>query len=193
MAFSNLITMARTTLKTGNILLAEPFMLDPNFKRSAVLLCEHNEEGSIGFIMNKKLDMRVDELLADFPEFDTEVFYGGPVQTDTIHYIHNVGDLLEDSRKITEGVWWGGDFEKLKFLISSQLITPANIRFYVGYSGWSEGQLLDEMAIGSWVTADMHPNYIFKSSPEDLWSQIMSNKGDSFSVIATMPDGVTWN
>ncbi len=193
MAFSNLITMARTTLKTGNILLAEPFMLDPNFKRSAVLLCEHNEEGSIGFIMNKKLDMRVDELLADFPEFDTEVFYGGPVQTDTIHYIHNVGDLLEDSRKITEGVWWGGDFEKLKFLISSQLITPANIRFYVGYSGWSEGQLLDEMAIGSWVTADMHPNYIFKSSPDELWSQIMSNKGDSFSVIATMPDGVTWN
>jgi putative transcriptional regulator len=185
--------MARTTLKTGNILLAEPFMLDPNFKRSAVLLCEHNEEGSIGFIMNKKLDMRVDELIADFPEFNTEVFFGGPVQTDTIHYIHNVGDLLEDSRKITDGVWWGGSFEKLKFLIASQLITPANIRFYVGYSGWSEGQLSDEMAWGSWVTADMHPNYIFKSKPDVLWSQIMANKGDAFAIIASMPDSVTLN
>ncbi len=168
-------------------------MLDPHFRRSAVLLCEHSEEGSIGFIMNKRLDMRVDELVSDFPEFNARVFFGGPVQTDTLHYIHNVGELLEDSRKISNGVWWGGSFEKLKFLISSQLITAANIRFFIGYSGWSEGQLLDEMNIGSWVTADMHPNYIFKSSPDALWSQIMSNKGDTFAVIATMPESATWN
>lgn len=185
--------MAKTTVKTGNILLAEPFMMDPNFRRSAVLLCEHNEEGSIGFIMNKKLDMRVDELIADFPEFNAQVFYGGPVQTDTIHYIHNVGELLEDSRKVADGVWWGGSFDKLKFLISSQLITLDNIRFFIGYSGWSDGQLVDEMNFGSWITADMHPNYIFKSSPESLWSQIMSNKGDAFSVIATMPEIITLN
>lgn len=185
--------MAKTTIKGGSVLLSEPFMLDPNFKRSAVLLCEHGEEGSIGFILNKKLDMRVDELIADFPDFDTNIFFGGPVQTDTIHYIHNVGDLLEDSRKIAEGVWWGGNFEKLKFLISSNLITAANIRFFVGYSGWSEGQLMEELNYGSWVLADMHPNYLFKSRPESLWSQIMSNKGDAFSVIATMPDAVSWN
>lgn len=169
-------------------------MLDPNFKRTAVLLCEHSkEDGSIGFILNKKLDMRVDELIADFPEFDTRVFFGGPVQTDTIHYVHNMGDLLEESRKVAEGVWWGGSFEKLKFLITSRLITPANIRFFVGYSGWSEGQLREEMGIGSWVLADMHPNYLFKSRPEVLWSQIMSNKGDAYTIIANMPDSVTYN
>jgi putative transcriptional regulator len=185
--------MAKTIIKNGCILLSEPFMLDPNFKRSAVLLCEHGEEGSIGFILNKKLDMRVDELIAGFPEFETQVFFGGPVQTDTIHYIHNVGDLLEDSRRVADGVWWGGNFEKLKFLISSHLITRENIRFFIGYSGWSEGQLSDEMNFGSWVVADMHPNYLFKSRPESLWAQIMSHKGDAFSVIATMPDAVTWN
>ena len=87
--------------------MAEPFMLDPNFKRTAVLLCEHSEESSIGFILNKKLDMRVDALVNDFPEFDATVFFGGPVQTDTIHYIHNLGDLLEDSRTVAKGVWWG--------------------------------------------------------------------------------------
>ncbi len=185
--------MATTSINTGKILLAEPFMLDPNFKRSAVLLAEHSEDGSIGFILNKKLDMRVDRLIAQFPEFNAPVFFGGPVQTDTIHYVHNVGELLEDSRRIHHGVWWGGSFEKLKFLISSKLITSDNIRFFVGYSGWTEGQLTDEMNIGSWLLADMHPNYLFKSKPDYLWQQIMSNKGDAFTVIATMPDAVTCN
>ena len=136
--------MTKREIKTGSVLLAEPFMFDSNFKRSAILLCEHNEEGSIGFILNKELDMQVDELIADFPSFDGKVFFGGPVQTDTIHYIHNVGNLLEDSVKVVPGVYWGGDFEKLKFLIQSDMIKPHNIRFFVGYSGWSDGQLGDE-------------------------------------------------
>lgn len=180
-------------ITAGDVLLSEPFMIDSNFKRSAVLLCEHNEDGSIGFILNKKLDMRVDELIADFPEFDAPVYFGGPVQTDTIHYIHNVGDLLEDSRLISKSVWWGGNFEKLKFLITSELIKPQNIRFFVGYSGWSEGQLDEEMEGNSWVIADMHPNYLFSSKPHRLWEQIMSNKGDAYAVIATLPDSATHN
>ena len=180
-------------IKQGNILLAEPFMLDPNFKRSAVLLCEHSHEGTVGFILNKPLNMRIDELVDGFPEFDSEVLFGGPVQTDTIHYIHNVGNLLEDSREVIDGVYWGGDFEKLKFLISSKLIQPHNIRFFVGYSGWSEGQLVDEMGYGSWVVAEMHANYLFKSNPQELWQQVMENKGDTFSVIAQLPDGLSWN
>ena len=186
--------MTKVSIKNGKVLLAEPFLLDPNFKRTAILLCEHNEDGSVGFILNKKLDMRVDDLIADFPEFNAYVYFGGPVQTDTIHYIHNVGDLLEDSRQISHGVWWGGSFEKLKLLIPSQLITPANIRFFVGYSGSSEGQLMEEMGIGSWLVADMDANYLFKTKPDKLWQQIMSNKGNNYAVIATMPsDAVTWN
>lgn len=185
--------MTKEDIKAGKVLLAEPFMFDSNFKRSAILLCEHNEEGSVGFIMNKELDMRVDELIGDFPEFDANVSFGGPVQTDTIHYVHNVGELLEDSVKILNGVFWGGNFEKLKFLIDSQLVLPENIRFFVGYSGWSEGQLLDEMDFGSWVLANMHSNYMFKSKPQLLWEQIMSNKGDRYSVISQLPEGATWN
>ncbi len=185
--------MSRIRIKSGKVLLAEPFMLDPNFKRAAVLLCDHGKEGSIGFILNKKLDMNVEQLIADFPDFSAPVYYGGPVQTDTIHYIHNYGDLLEESREIGQGIWWGGSFEKLKFLISTGMIEASNIRFFVGYSGWSEGQLREEMNIGSWVVADMDPNYLFKSRSEVLWQQIMSNKGQAYSVIATMPDSATWN
>lgn len=185
--------MVKYEIKNGIILLAEPFMLDPNFRRAAVLLCEHSPEGSVGFVINRPTEYRIDELLEDFPEFDSIVYQGGPVETNTIHYLHNVGDLLEDCAIVSDGVYWGGDFDKLKFLISSGLITPDNIRFYVGYSGWDEGQLSDEMATGSWVPADMHPNYVFKTNPDSLWQQVMHNKGDVYSVIATMPDTANWN
>ncbi len=95
-----------TVIQKGKVLLAEPFMADPNFKRAVVLLCEHEQNGSLGFILNKSLDMPVCDLIADFPEFEGEAYYGGPVQTDTIHYIHNVGDLLEGSQMISQGVYW---------------------------------------------------------------------------------------
>lgn len=185
--------MVRHDVKTGNVLLAEPYMLDPNFKRSAVLLCEHNDEGSIGFIMNKPVKMSVDELIEDFPEFESEVLFGGPVQTDTIHYVHTIGELLEDSIHVTGNLYWGGDFEKLKFLISSNMIQADQIRFFLGYSGWSEGQLMDELNLGSWVIANMDANYLFDSKPDLMWQEVMESKGSTFSVIAQIPDIKTWN
>jgi len=179
---------------TGKILIAEPFMIDPNFKRSVALLCDHTiEEGTVGFVLNKPLGLRINELIIDFPSFDTEVYFGGPVQTDSIHYIHNVGGLLDNSTKVIDGIWWGGDFEKLKFLIKSELINPSNIRFFVGYSGWSPGQLDEEMQYGSWVLSEMYPNYLFKTKATKLWQKVMANKGNTYSVIAQMPDAANQN
>lgn len=180
-------------IKAGSVLLAEPFMRDNNFKRSAIVLCEHNDEGTLGFVMNKPLNMKINELIADFPEFDAEVFFGGPVQTDTIHYIHNVGDLLDDSVKVLDGVYWGGDFTKLKLLIDADLIQSANIRFFVGYTGWSTGQLWDELKLKSWVHTAMHANYLFKSKTSHLWEEVMNHKGGVFQVIARMPNSPDWN
>ena len=181
-------------LNIGIILLAEPFMLDPNFKRATVLLCDHSSEGSIGFVINRPLNQRINALLEDFPEFDAEVFFGGPVEAETtLHYVHNVGDLLEGSIKVSSGVYWGGDFEKLKFLIASELIQPDNIRFFLGYTGWGEGQLEEEMSTGSWVIADADANYLFQMEPAQLWQEIMQNKGAAYTVIAQMPDSANWN
>ncbi len=185
--------MTDRKITRGKVLLAEPFMLDTNFKRSVVLMCEHEDDGSLGFILNKSLKMKINELIADFPKIDSPVYYGGPVQTDTIHYIHNVGHLLEDSQEIMPGVFWGGNFDKLKALITSELITKENIRFFVGYSGWSESQLKDELKLGSWLVADMNLNYLFKDEERDLWSKVMKHKGDVFSVIANVPEMITWN
>lgn len=182
-----------TDITTGKLLLAEPFMAESHFKRAAILLCEHHEEGSIGFVLNKQLDMNVDELIADFPEFGAPIYYGGPVQQDTIHYIHRLGDLIENSTPVTDGIYWGGDYEKIKFLIDQGLIQPNDIRFFVGYAGWSGGQIADELVHGSWVVADMYANYLFKTKPDTLWQQAMENKGNVYSVIAQVPDNSIWN
>lgn len=185
--------MSKHQIKAGTLLVAEPFMLDPNFKRSVVILTAHEEDGSLGFIINRELDVYIDELISDFPDFRTKVYFGGPVQTDTIHYLHNLGDLIEDSQPVCRGVWWGGNFENLKFLIANGLVTTENIRFYIGYSGWGEGQLENEMEMGSWVLADADANYVFSHQPDKLWQQVLTHKGNTYSVIATMPDAALWN
>ena len=175
-------------IEAGTFLVAQPFLSDPYFKRSVILLCDHHPDGTFGFILNKSVKMNINELLEDFPDFDAEVFYGGPVSTDTIHFIHNVGNLLEDSQKVTQGIYWGGDFDRLKFLINTGMILPANVRFFVGYSGWSGGQLKEEMNLGSWILGDSNSNYIFNHAQHNLWSSVLQNKGNTYSVIAQLPD-----
>ena len=175
-------------IKAGHILIAEPYLMENPFKRSVVLICEHRHDGTVGFILNKTIDMQIDDLVADFPEFESMVYYGGPVATDTIHYIHNLGDLLEESTEISKGVFWGGNWEKLKFLVKSDMVKPSNIKFFVGYSGWSEGQLDGETEEGTWILDEMYPNYAFKEEGQGLWSKVLNNKGEHYTVIAQMKD-----
>jgi len=171
-------------IKKGSLLLAQPFMEDPNFKRSAIGITDYGEEGTVGFILNKPININLEELVKEIvSEEKYKVYFGGPVGSDTIHYIHNVGELLEESVLISRGLWWGGNFKKLIFLINSGLVLRENIRFYVGYSGWSKGQLEEELERNSWIVSDWYANYTFKSKPEKLWSQALENKGDHYSVI----------
>ncbi len=188
--------MVKEEISAGKLLLAEPFMQDVTFQRAVVLLCEHNDLGSMGFILNKELDVKIASLISGFPDFSAKVYYGGPVQTNTIHYIHDKGDILDDSILIMDGVYWGGDFEKLKFLIASELIKPQNIRFFVGYSGWSEGQLLEEISYGSWIVTDMDTNYVLGRNSyhsDHLWEWILKGMGNVYSVISQLPDKISWN
>lgn len=173
-------------IKRGQVLLADPFMDESVFKRAAIYMCEHNKEGSLGFIINKQLDFNIQELVLDFPEFDSKVYYGGPVSTDTIHYVHTKGDILEDAICITKGIYWGGDFNKLKFFIEKGLIKPNEIRFYLGYSGWEPNQLEQEVETGSWLVADADLNYIFAKRWSVLWNKILEDAGGTKAVISKL-------
>lgn len=180
--------------EVGKILIAEPFMLDNNFKESVILLCDKQPmDGNVGFILNKPIDMMIYQLVQDFPDVDFPVYYGGPVGHDTIHYIHKLGHILNDSVLVKGDIYWGGNFNQLKALVKQDMVEFNDIKFFVGYSGWSPGQLENEIRMGSWVIDDMDSNYLFKISDNKLWKSSMQNKGDSFGIIAEMKKSISLN
>lgn len=186
------IKKTKIDIQVGKFLVAEPFMLDPNFKRVVILICDHQErEGTIGFVLNRSVDMNITDLIANFPDFECEVYFGGPVQTDTIHYIHSVGHLLDNSVKIADGLWWGGNYEQLKSLINTKVIQPDDIRFFVGYSGWGEGQLLDEMKAKTWILTESDVNFVFNEKYlDELWTAVLQEAGGSYSVIGQISSDI---
>lgn len=186
--------MAKNDLDKGIILIAEPFMADPQFKKAVVGICDYSRDaGTVGYILNKPTELKMTELISDFPETDSPVFYGGPVANDTIHYIHRKGDVLDNSMHVGEGLYWGGDFDKLKFLIKTGVFASDDIRFFIGYSGWSPGQLEQEMKTGSWLIDRFDPNYGFSYKPAEMWNLTMKNKGSNFKVIADFSDQINPN
>jgi putative transcriptional regulator len=175
-------------LQTGALLLAEPFMWDANFKRAAVLITDYRKDGIVGFVINKPKGIDFDQLGLDLPPFDAPIFTGGPVSTDRLYYIHSVGDLIADSTPVGRGIWFGGDFDQVRFLIENQLILPHQIRFYIGYTGWDRVQLKEEMEDKSWIEVDMDPNYLFKTPSTKVWQLALNNKSSIFGIIGDMPE-----
>lgn len=182
------------TLTAGILLVSEPFMQDSNFKKTVILLCDYTEdEGSVGFVLNRPTNFHLNELISDFPEFEGKVYYGGPVGNDNIHYVHRKGDLIEGSREICDGLYWGGNFDKIKFLIANEVISPSDIRFYIGYSGWSASQLEIEIREKSWIISDVDLNYVFSNKISNMWHHVLNIKGSHYKVIADMGDGLNMN
>ena len=107
--------------KKGRLLISEPSMLDANFKRSVLLLTEHNDNESIAFILNQPTKIKIHDLFEDFPSFDANVHIGGPVEKNTLHYIHSLGDKIDNSIPISDNLYWSGSFDTLKKLIKNKL------------------------------------------------------------------------
>jgi len=173
---------------TGILLIAEPFLKDPNFMRRVVLLCRHEEtEGSFGFVLNKVYHQKLDELIPELAGFDLPIYEGGPVQMDTLHYIHQYPELLPESVKITDDVYWGGDFETLKTLMHADLIDSDKIRFFLGYSGWDISQLANEMEEKSWITLAGNRALIFETAPEAIWKTSLIQLGGKYEMMIHFP------
>src|ERR1044071_7897946 len=159
--------------EVGRILVSEPFLLDSYFKRSVILLGEHSEEGTVGFILNKPTDLNLNDALEDFPPFDVPLYFGGPVQTDTIHFLHTLGERLEGSKEILPGIYWGGNLETLKLLIETNQIQKSEVRFFAGYSGWEPDQLSNELKGNTWLVSEGRKEIAFNEHPENLWGDVL--------------------
>jgi putative transcriptional regulator len=174
-------------LGAGILLIADPFLKDPNFMRTVVFMCEHEKEGSFGFVLNKLVDHTLDQLLSNFEGHNFPVYYGGPVQMDTIHFLHQYPDEIPGGVEVMKGVFWGGDFEILAMLIKNNQVDTERIKFFLGYSGWSSGQLDNELKEKTWLTASATRNLVFHKNPDDIWKDSLKHLGGDYEMMVNFP------
>lgn len=178
--------------KKGRILIAEPFLPGSYFNRSIVFLVEHGSEGTVGFILNKPVDFEVVGFDEEFPNFKERLYVGGPVSNESVYYIHTMGDLIPNSVKIMDGLFWGGDFDHLKDLIHTGFADNTKVRFFLGYSGWDKDQLKEELDEDSWLVADISPKIVMQSS-EALWKDMVKQLGGKYSLWENFPENPALN
>ncbi len=176
------------TPKKGDLLISEPFLPDPNFERTVVLLCENNEDGTIGFILNKPSMVNLGDVFEDLSHFDKKVLVGGPVQQDSMHFLHKDVVNLEGGSKISEGIYWGGNFEQMKVLIQNNDIRSQDVLYFLGYSGWAPGQLDQELKENSWIVSPQATvRQVFDLDPELIWREVLKNMGGKYRMFSNYP------
>ncbi|MEE9364492.1 MAG: YqgE/AlgH family protein [Cellulophaga sp.] len=178
----------------GTLLIAEPTLTgDVSFNRSVVLLAEHNEEGSIGFILNKPLAYNVNDLVREI-NIPFKVYNGGPVEQDNLYFIHKVPHLIDKSIEISHGIYWGGNFEKITDLINNEIISEKDIQFFLGYSGWESLQLSNELLSKSWiVTRNVYKSDIIQKTNHTFWKEKMIELGGNYVLWSNSPEDPTLN
>lgn len=158
-----------------------------------MLLGEHNEEGSVGFILNRMLNITSSQLVPDLLSHDFPLFYGGPVEKNTLHFIHRVGPLIEGAQEIASGIYWGGDITLVNDLLERKIVTPEEFRFFVGYSGWAAAQLEQEISEKAWWIANATDDIVFDDNFDNMWKRIVGSLGDDYAYMANSPDDPSWN
>lgn len=176
----------------GSILISEPSLRDFYFRQSVILLAEHNEEGSFGLIINKPIEAKLNELLKGFPKYNLPVFLGGPVKTDSIFFFHTREDV-PGCLPVMEGLFWGGDLEIIREKLHDKQMLPHEIRFFVGYAGWSPNQLDRELREKSWVLSQSTVTELFGADPVNLWSNYLRSMGKDYAIWANFPADPTFN
>jgi putative transcriptional regulator len=184
--------MTNVKPSAGNILIAEPFLGDPNFERSVILMCEHNDLGSFGLVLNQLSNLKLsdifDDVVLDFP-----IYVGGPVEHNTLHFIHKLGKAVPKAVNLGNGVYWGGDFDALKSMINMGKTSTSEVRFFIGYSGWGEGQLEAELNKNSWIVAEADKDVMFEDDTAQFWRMVMRGLGGEYKVMSNYPTDTRLN
>ncbi|MBK8338811.1 MAG: YqgE/AlgH family protein [Flavobacteriales bacterium] len=177
----------------GRLLVSEPYLPDPYFRRTVVLLCEHDREGSFGFVLNRFLEMDIGDLMENMPPIRTRISIRGPVQSGNLYYLHTFGARVEGSLEVVDGVHMGGDFEQLRALLTTDPKLARHVRFFVGYSGWGEKQLDRELNERSWLVGRANKRHVMNTTLKDLWGDTLRSMGKAYAPLANFPDDPALN
>lgn len=191
----NLIRIDRKFEKPhkGTLLLSEPFLEDMKFRRTVVLLGEHNDDGTVGFVLNRLLNITTRDVVPDLLETEYPVYYGGPVEPNTLHFIHKAGHLIDGSQPIANGIFWGGDIDQVNDFIRRKILDPVDFKFFLGYSGWESGQLLDEIENKAWWLTESNHQIVFDDDLDHMWANLVRTLGPDFAYMADSPEDPQWN
>lgn len=179
----------------GHLLVAEPSILgDTSFTRSVILLADHNDQGSVGFILNKPLELMLSDLIEGIEDCEMPIYNGGPVEQEHLYFIHTAPDLIEGSQEISSGIYWGGDFQRALDLIVNKKISCKNIKFFLGYSGWESNQLNEEVIKNSWVILENErQDDLLKDNHQALWRDKIIQIGGSYTLWSNAPENPQYN
>lgn len=171
----------------GTLLLSEPFMQDPSFIRSTCLIVSHiPEEGTFGFVLDKVSKHKLSELIDIKIDQNVNVYFGGPVDMEALFYLHNNNFNLTGAKKITENLYWGGDFEELLMKIEAGIAKLEDIKFILGYSGWDGGQLRKEIIENSWIINNEYPLKL-NENHNKLWENVLIKMGGVYNTFVKLP------
>ena len=179
--------------KKGRLLISEPSLNDNVFFKSVILLTHHNDEESIGLILNHPTKINLNEILNNIPLSDLPIYIGGPVEKQSLHFIHTLGSIIPNSKQIIDGIYFGGDFDAVIQLMNDKRITKNEIRFFVGYSGWEAEQLNNEIRDDAWIVQTAKNELCMNYSTPKLWSDIIKTKKMEHAIWANMPKDPSLN
>lgn len=172
---------------SGTLLIAEPYLADPGFARSVILLCEHGQYGTLGFVLNRPSSNTINMLLPELKLPGILIFDGGPVQTDSLQIVHRLPNQL-GGVEILPGIYWGASYEELERLCNSGIkVDPSLIRLFRGYSGWDSGQLENELAQNSWITPPAAEEIIFNQDSQKTWALSLKSMGADYTFLSNLP------
>jgi putative transcriptional regulator len=183
-----------TKINKGDVLISKPSILgDITFNRSLILIADFNEEGYVGFIINRPLRDNLSDLVPtvnkEFPVFD-----GGPVDRDKLYFVHNVPELISGGFKISENLYWGGHQDELIPLLNNNSINQHQIKFFLGYSGWAQSQLEEEIKDEAWLVESVFESEkVITCSSTNLWNQKMKSLGGEYLIWSNAPDNPNYN
>ena len=179
----------KATPRQGSLLVSAPFLKDYHFARSVVLVVEHNDEGSMGIVMNKNFSnlMTLNELVPELASIPPIPLYkGGPVGRDTLFYLHTFS-YLKDALPLGNGLYVNGDFEQMKRYILAGGETQGMVRFFMGYAGWQRGQLTQEIEANTWMVSNDSQVDLLNMYLRDLWKESLCDMGGKYAVWSRYP------
>jgi putative transcriptional regulator len=180
----------------GFFLIANPVLPDPNFSRTVVLLCNHDDQGSFGLVINRPAPISAKEVFEEMGVSDSppgKIFIGGPVSPSQVFYLCYSKTPLPELEAICDGVYMGLSWELLDNLMMRVEEPEKNIRFYMGYSGWGAGQLEGEMTRLSWLTCEAQSEFVFQENEEGIWANAVKSMGKDYEYLIKAPVNPQWN